>query len=192
MNIAQQRPMSVQQFLAWEERQDRPFEFDGYGPHAMTGGTIAHDRITFNLQKLLDAALAGKPCRPFGPNVKVVVAGKVRYPNALVTCSPVVFGSSVIENPVVVFEVLSEDGARTDRIEKLREYQATPSIRRYVILEQKSVGATVFTRQGDVWPAVALAEGDTLAMPEIGIAIALSEIYAGVELPSKGEPESQE
>jgi Uma2 family endonuclease len=49
---------------------------------------------------------------------------------------------------VVVFKVVSEDTARTDRIEKLREYQATPSIQRYVIFEQKSIGAAVFARRG--------------------------------------------
>jgi hypothetical protein len=45
---------------------------------------------------------------------------------------------------------------RTDRLEKLREYQATPSIQRYVILEQKSIGATMFTRKGEELVAAAL------------------------------------
>ena len=66
---------------------------------------------------------------------------------------------------MVVFEVVSEDTARTDRIEKLREYQATPSIQRYVILEQKSIGPSVFTRRDNDWIATALTEGDTLRMP---------------------------
>ena len=40
--------MTLAEFLAWEERQELPYEFDGLPPVAMTGGTVAHDRITFS------------------------------------------------------------------------------------------------------------------------------------------------
>ncbi len=42
---------------------------------------------------------------------------------------------------IVVFEVLSPTSGRTDRIIKLREYQAVASIKRYVILDYGSVGS---------------------------------------------------
>lgn len=38
--------------------------------------------------------------------------------------------------------------SRAARIEELREYQATDSIQRYVILEQDSIAAAVFARHG--------------------------------------------
>ena len=53
---------------------------------------------------------------------------------------------TVIRDAVVVFEVISPGTSRTDRIDKLREYQATASIQRYVILEQDSIGADGITR----------------------------------------------
>jgi Uma2 family endonuclease len=71
--------------------------------------------------------------------------------------------------------------SRTDRIEKLREYQATETIRRYVILEQDSIAATVFTRMGADWLARALTEADVPQILEIGIELALAELYADVE-----------
>src|SRR3954452_21008972 len=58
MNVAMRKSMTLAEFLDWEERQDARYEFDGFEPEAMTGGTVAHDRITFNLQKALDARLA--------------------------------------------------------------------------------------------------------------------------------------
>ncbi|HEX4078360.1 MAG TPA: Uma2 family endonuclease [Rhizomicrobium sp.] len=191
MTIAQRATMSLGQFLAWEERQDGRYEFDGIQPQAMTGGTIAHDQITFNVRKALDERLSGKPCRPFGPNVKIIAAAKVRYPDGIVTCSPTKPEATAIDDPVIVFEVVSEDSARTDRIEKLREYQATPAIQCYVILEQKSVGATVFSRRGDIWTAAALTEGDLLRMPEIGVEIPIIEFYAGLEFPALSDNPSQ-
>lgn len=65
----------------------------------------------------------------------------------------------------------------------MRDYQATPSIRRYVILEQASIGATVFAREGDNWNGTVLIEGDLLQLPGIGIALPLDECYAGLDLP---------
>jgi hypothetical protein len=40
MTAAQRQRMSREQFLAWEERQERRFEFDGFQAVAMTGGTV--------------------------------------------------------------------------------------------------------------------------------------------------------
>ncbi len=182
MTIALHKPMSLAEFLAWEERQELRFEFDGFQPVAMRGGTFAHDQVTFNLRKALDSRQRGKPCRPAGPNVKILSPGKARYPDGLVTCSPVKSDATMIDNPVVVFEVVSEDTARADRIEKLREYQAVASIQRYVILEQKTIAATVFERLGGTWTAYATTEADTLHMPEIGIGVPLAELYESLDL----------
>src|SRR5271165_6465190 len=135
MSLALQN-MTLAGFLPWEERQELRYEFDGFQPVAMTGGTAVHDRITFSVQRSLDTRLTGKACQPFGPNIKIIVAGRVRYPDAVVVCKPVAPDATVIEDPVIVFEVLSEGTTKTDLIDKNREYRATQSIQRYVILHQ--------------------------------------------------------
>ena len=84
--------------------------------------------------------------------------GRIRYPAAFVYCSSAPRGDIVITDPVVVFEMLSPG---TSRIEKLREYQATTSVQRYVILEQDGIAATVFERHGQFWHTRALIAGDT-------------------------------
>jgi Uma2 family endonuclease len=183
MSSAVRQPMTVEQFLAWEERQVLRYEFDGWQPVAMTGGTDAHEAIGGTLRALLRDQLRGKPCRVRGPTLKIEVLGPIRYPDAFVYCTPVSPGETVIREPAVVFEVLSPGTSRTDRIEKLREYQATPSIQRYVILEQDSIAATVFTRHAASWDARALTAGETLAMPEIDVTLLLDDIYADVTLP---------
>jgi Uma2 family endonuclease len=184
MPVGLRKPMSLAEFLAWEERQELRYEFDGSQPVAMTGGTFAHDQITFDLRKAPDARLRGKPCRPAGPNVKIQTPGRMRYPDGLVTCSSIKPDATVIDDPVVVFEVVSEDTARTDRIEKLREYQAVAPIQRYVIVEQKTIAATVFERRGEVWAAFAITEEDTLHMPEIDIEVPLAELYESLDFPT--------
>jgi Uma2 family endonuclease len=86
----------------------------------------------------------------------------------MVGCSPVAPAAKVVHDPVVIFELLSPSTAAQDRIVKAREYQATPSFKRYVMLEQERIGATVLVRAQDGWSALILKDDDTLVMPEIG------------------------
>jgi Uma2 family endonuclease len=181
MSAALPKPMTLAAFLVWEDRQELRFEFDGFAPVAMTGGTAAHDRITFNLQKVLDARLTGKPSQPWGPNMKIIVDGRARYPDAFVVCQPVPSTATVADNPVVVFEVVSEGTNSTDLIDKNREYRATPSIQRFVILQQTRVAAIVFARRRQDWLSEIVASPDAvLQLPEIDIELPLVAVYANV------------
>ena len=183
MSNARRAPMTLSRFLVWEERQELRYEFDGFGPVAMTGGTVAHDQITFNVRMALTDRLRGKPCRPYGPTVKILVDGRARYPDAFVACKPVPPDATVVEDPVVVFEVASGGNGDTDLIDKNREYRATPSVLRYVILQQTRAAAIVFVRRGEDWLSEIVAGNDAfLSLPEIGIEGPLSELYANVAL----------
>jgi Uma2 family endonuclease len=100
----------------------------------------------------------------------------------MVVCSPVDRTASAVRDPVVVFEVLSPSAAGNDRIAKAREYQATASVQRYVMLEQEAVGATVYARSGETWTHEILVAGTILALPEIGVSLSLTELYEGLVL----------
>lgn len=181
MSIVQRRAMSVPEFLEWEERQELRHEFDGFRTVAMTGGTVAHDIISTNLAASLVTRLRGKPCRAYGSNLKIEVMGSIRYPDAFVSCTPVARESTVLTEPVVIFEVLSKSTARTDRVAKNREYAATASVRRYVMLEQDEIAATMFERAGDDWVGHILPASAIIDMPEIGIELPLAELYDGLD-----------
>ena len=181
MNLALRRPMTLAEFLEWEERQPLRYEFDGVGPVAMTGGTAGHADIQANLAAALRTRLRGNPCRFYGSDLKFQVAeGRVRYPDGMVVCSPVDRTATVVHDPVVVFEVLSPSTAGNDRIVKAREYQATPSVQRYVMLEQDGVGATVYARSGNAWTHEILVADSILVLPEIALSLPLAELYEGL------------
>ncbi len=181
MNLALRKPMTLAQFLEWEERQPLRYEFDGIGPVAMTGGTLGHSAIQRNLAISVGGRLRGKPCQFHGSDLKFQVAeGHVRYPDGMVVCSPVERTATVVYDPVVVFEVLSPSTAGNDRIAKAREYQATPSVQRYVMLEQDGVSATVYARSGETWTHEILIADSMLSLPEIGVELPLAELYEGI------------
>ena len=187
MNLALRKPMTLAEFLAWEERQPLRYEFDGIGPVAMTGGTAGHAQIQRNLAFALTARVRGARCQFFGSDLKFQAAeGHIRYPDGMIVCSPVDRNATVVHDPVVVFEVLSPSTTRDDRIVKAREYQATPSVQRYVMLEQDGVGATVYARLGDVWTHEILVADSVLALTEIGVELPLAELYEGLVFEAEG------
>ena len=196
MNLALRKPMTLAEFLEWEERQPLRYEFDGVGPVAMTGGTYGHSAIERNLAIAVGGRLRGKPCQFHGSDLKFQVAeGHVRYPDGMVVCSPVDRTATVIYDPVVVFEVLSPSTTRNDRIVKAREYQATPSVQRYIMLEQDSVNAVVYARSGDAWTHEILVANSILALPEIEVELPLAELYEGIVFEAQDQsdrpPESE-
>jgi Uma2 family endonuclease len=182
MNVALRQRMSRAEFLAWEERQELRYEFDGFDIRAMVGVTRAHAIIQANLIGALRDRLRGKPCRPFGSELKIEVADSIRYPDAFVVCTPGDPRSTVVTDPVVIFEILSESTARIDHVDKNAEYRATPSVQRYVMLEQDRQAATVFAREGERWVGSLLTGNIVLAMPEISIEVPLAELYEGLDL----------
>ncbi len=189
MDVALRKPISVDQFLKWEERRELRYEFDGFQPVATTGGTAEHSAIQRNLITALTNRLRGTPCQPHGSELKIVAVDGIRYPDAFVVCSPIARGATVVTDPVVVFEILSSSTATVDRIVENQEHRDTLSIRRYVMLEQDQQAATVFARAGDDWVGHVMSGDVVLAMREIGIEVPLAELYEGVEF-APTEPQS--
>ena len=179
--------MTREQFFQWAQAQDARYEFDGFQPVAMTGGNLRHNLLHFNIHRALHTRLKGTGCRPLGADAGVATIGdSVRYPDALVTCSPITGDEHVTPNVIVVFEVISPTSGRMDRIVKVREYAAVPSILRYVIVESASIGLMVLERRsGDrTWTVTTLMTDDFLPLPEIGIEIPVAELYEGIDFPA--------
>ena len=182
MSQVLRKVMTPEEFLAWEAKQELKWEFDGFEPVAMVGATLVHAAIQGNILIALGNRLRGRPCRPYGSDVKVQIGPRYRYPDALVSCSPTIPGVTVAADPVVIFEVLSESTARTDKTTKLTEYCSLPSVQRYVMLEQDQAFATVVSRAAAGWGLETLGADGVLAMPEIGVEVAMAELYEGLDL----------
>jgi Uma2 family endonuclease len=183
MQVALRKGMTQDEFFAWAEGQDGRYEFDGFQPVGMVGGTMNHGILADNIRAELRQRLRGGPCRSVSPDGGGIetIGKRVRYPEATVTCSPFVGTDRIIPNPVIVFEVVSESTRRIDQVFKLREYHSVPSIKRYIIVEQAGIALTVHARQNDEpWVTTVLGEGDVLSLPEVGLEIPVAAIYDDV------------
>jgi Uma2 family endonuclease len=136
-----------------------------------------------NIHAALRMRLRGSPCKCFGPDLAMRTVGeKIRFPDALVTCTRFPGTDRIAPNPVVVFEVLTPTSGPMDRVTKVEEYRAVPSIRRYVIVESAVRRVLVLNRAPGVesWTEMPLAADETLDLPEIGCGIQVEELYENV------------
>jgi Uma2 family endonuclease len=184
MNVLTRPTMTLEQFLQWEERQEERYEFNGFEPVLMAGGTEEQAEIQSNILRSLGNRLQGHRCREIGSDLKIEVMGHIRYPDAFVICNPRERGRKVVTDPIIVFEILSESTQHIDLVEKNEEYRETPSIQRYIILEQTHIGGVALVRSDDGrWTSKPLNRPNaTVDLPEIGITLPLAEFYAGMNL----------
>jgi Uma2 family endonuclease len=170
------KPLTVDEFLAWERSQPLRYEFDGIQPVAMTGGSVAHVRVITRLTVAL-ANRVRPPCEAFASELKVLTGGRVRYPDVTVACGTFAESGDTI-TPTAVFEVLSPSTALTDRRVKAAEYAPVSSILVYIILETERPEITVL-RRSTGWEVETIAgPGGELALPEINVTIPLTDVYA--------------
>ncbi len=119
----------------------------------MTGGTIGHNRIVQNMAFAIRERLRikGSLGDVFSQSVKFEQAARhtATYPDVIATHEPVKNDQLAIRAPVVLAEVLSKTSAARDLIEKWHEYSSAPSLRAYVLIEQRAPEIEIFVRQDD-------------------------------------------
>ena len=169
------KPLTVEEFLAWERQQELRYEFDGIQPIGMTGGSVTHSRIQTRAVVAL-VNRVGPPYEVHGSELKVVTRTRVRYPDAAVLCGANADDGDVIQ-PTAVFEVLSPSTAMTDRRVKPFDYASVPSIMVYVVLDAELAEATVMRRSRGWEEENSAGLQAIVPLPEIGIELPLAAIY---------------
>jgi Uma2 family endonuclease len=187
------RPLTVDEYLEWERRSPRKHEYVAGHVYAMSGVKIRHAQIVRNLAVRLAAATGDGPCQVLFNDVKLQAAhDKIYYPDAMVLCLSLDEDAYVVSDPCLVVEVLSPSTQRTDRGEKLDAYRAIPSLRAYLIVEQKERLVERHWRDASgEWQretVTDLSADASVPVPCPGTTLALEEIYRGTNARRIDEP----
>jgi Uma2 family endonuclease len=172
-------PMTLEQFLVWEEQQPERYEFSGGDVRMMAGGSEAHDTIRVNLISSVNRQLTGKPCRVHLGLKLVCPTRRSRYPDLAIACGPRDPKSTQLRDPVVVVEVLSPSTEAVDFIVKTADYGSVPSVVAYLLVSQDQARIHVIRRTETGFEPVAMVEGldQSVELPEIEVTLDLAEIY---------------
>ena len=90
--------------------------------------SIAHQRIVVNLCLVLMGLLQDRPLLAV-QEMRLRIGAQIRYPGCRDLCRQLDQTTRTLTDAVAVFEVLSDDTATTDRVVKLIDYAAVPSLR---------------------------------------------------------------
>ena len=150
------RHYTLEDYLGVEEMSGVRHELVDGQIFAMAGGTPEHAALAASAVVLLGSKLRGKPCRPYGGDlrIRVLATGLATYPDAAVICGePARDPSSVthVTNPTVVIEVLSPSTEAYDSSEKREHYQQIEALREYVLVSQHQRRVEVFRRVDSGW-----------------------------------------
>lgn len=154
---------------------------------SMSGASHVHNVLTVNIIGELYIALRGKPCRPYGSDMRVHIPENTlfTYPDISVFCGDLkqVEGDSVV-GPTVIIEVLSPSTKNYDRGGKFKLYRDIPTLKEFVLVDTESVSIEVFrlntTNHWELEEYKSLA--DALRIPAINISIPLLKIYSNTNL----------
>ena len=84
---------------------------------------------------------------------------------------------------MLIVEVLSPSTASHDRQIKVPDYCRIPSVAEIVLVDSESVFAEILRRDGRHW-MIEIVQGPsaTLSLLSIGMSVAMSELYRGIEV----------
>lgn len=187
------RLLTHEEYFALEREMDQRYEYVAGQVYAMVGGTDRHSEIAANTIISLGVQLHQRPCRIYTSDVRIAIqkADMYVYPDLSVVCGEreLIENRTALTNPTAIFEVLSPSTAAYDQGFKLMRYQLLPSLRAYVVIEQDMPAIRAFWRDGDGRSLWVAAEGldATIALPAIGCALPLAEVYAGVDFAEAAE-----
>jgi Uma2 family endonuclease len=178
--------ISVEDYLNGELDSPVKHEFLGGVIYSMAGATNAHNRIAGNVFGGLFSRLRGNKCQPFNSDTKVRIKlpthVRFYYPDAMVVCRPNPPLDTFHDEPAVVIEVASHHTRRIDAGEKRDAYLAIPSLEIYMLIEPDRPHVTVWRRRPDGFVReVSDGLDAAVAIPSIGVAFPLADIYEGID-----------
>ena len=175
---------SADEYLAWESEQPTKFELIDHYIVAMSGASEAHNIIAAAITALLYFRLRKKPCKVYAADMRVQAEreSSYTYPDVVVVCGEPRFRDDTkpetLQNPMLIFEVLSPSTEAIDRSMKFNSYLRLPSLEGYFLVSQDKPRVECYTRQADGWLYQDHAGLEAeLRIDAIDVSLSLADVY---------------
>ncbi len=194
----EKRHYTPEEYLALEESAIDKSEYHDGEIIPMTGGTTNHNSIIINLIANLKFGLRGKDYRLFTSDVRlwIPLTSRYVYPDIMVIQGePQYQGSNktIVTNPLVIVEVLSNSTKDYDRGGKFLAYRSIPEFQEYILVDQYSYHIEQFAKNSNgKWVLTEYdSEESLLILESVEFQIPLREIYERINFEVKAEEVSQ-
>jgi Uma2 family endonuclease len=154
---------------------------------AMSGASFRHNQIFKNTYGTLYSKLKGKPCQPYGSELRIHIPGNslYTYPDISIICGTPEMTDTVkdtVTNPSIIIEILSKSTYDYDKGQKFTLYRDIDSLKEYILIDSMSVRVEHYHRNEDSsWTLKDYRIiDDTLNIETIAADLQLSDVYADV------------
>jgi Uma2 family endonuclease len=160
------------------------FVMPGHGDLlAMSGAASNHNEIFTNVFGNIAFQLKGKPCRPYGSDMRLNIPENTlyTYPDIAIYCKPPVDGpdDDIAHNPTVIIEILSPSTRNYDRGDKFKLYRDIESLKEYILIDAQTISVEAFRiNDSGHWELEEIEHiGGMLLLNSVQRSIPLAEIY---------------
>lgn len=182
------RNLTIEEYLEMENAAEDKHEYYKGEIFAMSGAKLEHNIVCVNLLSSLKQKLKGKPCQPFGSDLRIHIPENTlfTYPDISVICGkPESLNNDEMNflNPTVIFEVYSHSTKKYDREPKFRLYLDIPTLREYVLVDPTAVGIESFyINSNGNWELKDYNSLDqSLLLSHLQVSLDLKDIYEGTK-----------
>lgn len=181
------RPMTIEDFLVFDDGTDTRYELRDGRPVAMAPAATWHGVIAQNVGTLINAALKGRrPCRAVQAGGVVTNAedGDYLVPDVVMTCEPLA-NAPYVNEPRLIVEVISPSTGRDDKDVKVPAYAALPTVEEIWLVHSLRRWVLVWRKVEGTWVAALPYVNDgAFESPVLGAKVGLDAVYDLTEVPA--------
>ncbi|WP_227437873.1 Uma2 family endonuclease [Methylobacterium sp. W2] len=172
-----------EELLADKPRNERWELIGGRVVRMMVGARWEHGRIVQNIATGLENVFRakGSSCQTFTETfyMKCKSLDAAMLPDVLVVCGDLEPGTTSVDNPTILFEVLSPGTEARDHFEKWHVYQQLGSLQHYVLVARDKPHIEVFDRVDGIWSGLRVIKAidASLDLGAIQAVLPLRDIY---------------
>ncbi|MEH2223141.1 Uma2 family endonuclease [Nostoc sp.] len=187
MVLQTEKHYTPEEYLELEEKAEYKNEYrDGDIIHT-TGGTTNHNKIALNFCRKFPLTVQGQDYEIYIGDVKLSIPRYrlYTYPDIIVIKGKPIYegtGTTIITNPLLIVEVLSNSTKNYDKTDKFKYYRSIPGFQEYIMIDQYSFAVEQFAKQAEGQWIFKEYEGEdaVLVLDSIDFKIALRDIYERV------------
>lgn len=177
-----------EEYLTLEDQAEERNEYINGEIIPMTGGTTNHNKLAGNFYRAFPLNINGQDYDIYINDVKLwIPAYQVyTYPDIMVIRGEAIYQkerATVVTNPCLIVEVLSQSTQNYDRTDKFKFYRSLPSLQEYILISQTSYYVEQFIKNNENQCLFNVYEGAEakLNLQNIDLSIPLETLYHKVD-----------
>ncbi|KUO57768.1 MAG: hypothetical protein APF80_03030 [Alphaproteobacteria bacterium BRH_c36] len=189
MNAPLDLKLRKPEFLRWVQEREGRYELKGGIVTVQAGTTRGHAIICARFLSEILGQLDRNAWEACIADLGVEIGETVRYPDVLVESAGRDGRDLSTSEPALLVEVLSPSSVGTDMTEKPAEYAMLPTLKAYIVASQEEPIVWIWSRgqpQGGAvgempqQPLEIAGRDGIIEVPDLGLALSLSEIYRSI------------